>query len=601
MRLRHTLKIINGAAAAVVLLVLIVGKDRDYAWIGVVLLAAVCLHFVIETVVLLRRGRYRRRLADTSEFKEHRPLQVKDLEAALSADALVSGVTLPVILDGTVNGDAAHEAPLSGRKALAWRLVAEPLEGMGKIGGMVLPVDSRWGAMTLRDETGEVRVDGPGVLDGSGLAERLFSVETLRSELPQLAPRILDGLGLKEGKESARARISLREIALFPKDKVRVYGQAHRAGSQTSVTGTDVLDDPGSLLVRAAVRPASSRFPHRTFQTITFALVSLVLFAGLAAFASSTLSSTMFAPGGLFDASRTGAVRLDMDGRQLRLTIADSHWPLDKGDSTQGFALPEGDTDFKASRSTHVLVQAVQPSLVELHNGDAGYPRWDRAAWVLEAASGAAGATTTAGSTPSAAHTGPLYIRNLTGSAVTLRVLRPDGSPAIDTAWTFAAYESADDPRGHYLDVTGKGALQVSQDSRVELVTRKGALRILSVADAARWGTSSWLLELAPESLGGSGKLFVKNSGTSPVRIWLIGSDGHALYGEDPWSFEPGEGAIENKGLRLTYDDKDIVMTGRETIRIETQALSTIYDGSLERLGTWRKGSWTIDMSRAGR
>jgi hypothetical protein len=597
-RLRHTLKIINWSAAAVALLVLIIGKDRDYAWIGVVLLAALCLHFAIETVVLLRRGRFRRRLADTSEFKEHRPFQVKDLEEALSSDALVSGVSLPVILDGTVSGDAAHEAPLSGRKALAWRLVAEPLEGMGKVGGMVLPVDNRWGGMTLHDETGDLRVEGPGVLDGSSLVERVFSVETLRSELPQLAPHVVDGLGLKEGKESARTRIALREIALFPKDKVRVYGKARRAGAVTMVTGTDVLDDPGSLLVRAAVRPASSRFPRRTFQTITFALVSLVLFAGLAAFASSTLSSTMFAPGGLFDASRTGAVRLDMDGRQLRLTIADSHWSLDQGDSTRGFALTDGDTDFKASRTAQVTVQDVHSSQVELRNGETGYPRWDGAAWVVDAGTAGAAAAT---STPPAAHTGPLYIRNLTGSPVTVRVLRPDGSPVIDTTWTFAAYESADDPRGHYLDVTGKGALPVSQDARVELVTKKGALRILPVAAAARWGTSSWLLELAPESLGGSGKLFVKNSGTSPVRIWVIGSDGHALYGEDPWSFEPGEGATENKGLRLTYDDKDIVMTGRETIRVETQALSTIYKGPLERLGTWRKGSWTIDMSRAGR
>src|SRR5689334_9039059 len=130
MRLRHTLKIINWSAAVITILVLIIGKDKDYAWIGVVALAALCLHFVIETVVLLRRGRYRRRLADTKEFKEHRTFQVKDLEEALSSDALVSGVTLPVILDGTVSGDAGHAAPLSGRKALAWRLVAEPLEGM---------------------------------------------------------------------------------------------------------------------------------------------------------------------------------------------------------------------------------------------------------------------------------------------------------------------------------------------------------------------------------------------------------------------------------------------------------------------------------------
>lgn len=72
MRMRHTLKIINWSAAAIVLVVLIIGKEKYYAWIGIVLLAAVCLHFLIETVVLLRRTGYRRRLFDLSEYKEDR-------------------------------------------------------------------------------------------------------------------------------------------------------------------------------------------------------------------------------------------------------------------------------------------------------------------------------------------------------------------------------------------------------------------------------------------------------------------------------------------------------------------------------------------------
>jgi hypothetical protein len=178
-------------------------------------------------------------------------------------------------------------------------------------------------------------------------------------------------------------------------------------------------------------------------------------------------------------------------------------------------------------------------------------------------------------------------------------VLHPDDTPVVDTTWEFAAYESADDPRGHYLNITDKGALTVPQDARIELITKKGSHRILTLASVARWGTTSWLIELVPEYLAGAGNIFVKNSGDLPVRIWLFGADGHALYGDDPWTFEPKEGASENKGLRLTYEDKNIVMTGRETVKIERENLTKVYEGPLERLGTWKKRAWTVDVSKA--
>ena len=326
MRLRHTLKLITWSAAAVVLAVLIIGKDRDYAWIGIVLLAAVFLHFLIETVVLVRRRRFRRRLSDVNEFKQHQQFMVKDLEAALSSDPLLSGASIPVVLSGTVTGEAAKKAPLSMKKALAYRLVAEPLEVMAGVGGQVLLVDSWWGDMTLRDSTGSIRLAGPGVLDGSSLKERVFTMKNLLSELPDIAARVQDGLGIAQGKESSGARISLREIALFPQDEVRVYGKTERTSDGLRVSGNDTLDDPGSLLVKAAVSPASSRLPRRTIQTVVFGAVTACLFAGLCALAGATVIAGMLKPGGLFDATRTGRVRLDLDGRPFRVTIGSSHW-----------------------------------------------------------------------------------------------------------------------------------------------------------------------------------------------------------------------------------------------------------------------------------
>jgi hypothetical protein len=298
MRLRHTLKIINWSAAAVVLAVLIIGKEKYYAWIGVVLLAAVCLHFLIETVVLLKRAGYPRRLSDLSEYKEHQPYQVKDLDSALSSDEMLEEVSIPVILSGSLTGGVEKKAPLTGKKALAWRLVAEPLEGMVKAGGQVLVVDSYWSEMSLRDATGTIRLAGPGVLDGSSLKERVFTLKNLQADLPDVAARVSDGLGITEGKDSKSTRVALREIALFPSDKVSVYGKAVRSTGTLGVSGNDTMDDPGSLLVRAAVSPASSRIPRRTIQKILFSGITLCLFAALCVFAGRTVVSDMFTPGG---------------------------------------------------------------------------------------------------------------------------------------------------------------------------------------------------------------------------------------------------------------------------------------------------------------
>ena len=139
--------------------------------------------------------------------------------------------------------------------------------------------------------------------------------------------------------------------------------------------------------------------------------------------------------------------------------------------------------------------------------------------------------------------TGRLYVRNLTSSAVTIRVLGPDGSPLVDTYWSFSAYERAGDPRGTYLELTGKGPYLVSSDARLEVTVANGSYRILPLAAAAKWQPSgSWLFQMAPEYVAGSGWLYVRNPLELPVDLWLLGAEGKTLYGDDPWSFEPAKG-----------------------------------------------------------
>ncbi len=601
MRLRHTLKAITWIAAAIAVAILIIGKDKDYAWIGIVILAAICLHFLIETVVLLKRGSFRRRLSSLSEYREHKQFEVKDLDSSLSSDALLSGVAVPVILSGTVSGKTVRKAPLANRDALAYRLVAEPLETMGKVGGQVVLVDAFWGDMTLKDETGAVHVAGPGVLDGSSFKERVISLRNLQDEMPEVASRVQDGLGIAESKEGKSTRISLREIALFPSDKVRVYGKADRSTGSLRVQGNDTMDHPDSLLIRAAVSPASTRLPRRTIATILFALITVCSLGALGLLAGTTVIAGMFKPGGLFDATRTGKVTLDLDGRALRVTIGSAHWDIADGNTTRGFALMDGGKDFESSRDTHVTIQSASASPRVIKNGDEGYPRWDGSSWLMEVSAAPSAGTSQAGAPGPAAvrKTGRLYVRNLTNSAVTLRILGADGAPLIDTSWSFGAFEYAGDPQGSWLELTGKGPYLVSEDAKLEVTVKNGASRIIPVTEAAKWRPSgSWMFQIAPELSAGSGWLYVKNHLDVPFDVWLVGSDGKNLYGDEPWSFEPREGEDKNKGMSLEYNDKNILMTGRESIRIAVRDLQTIREGTLESLGSWRRGVWTIDMGK---
>jgi hypothetical protein len=331
---------------------------------------------------------------------------------------------------------------------------------------------------------------------------------------------------------------------------------------------------------------------------IAFAAITLCLYAGLAAFASQTVIAGMFKPGGILDPSRTARVSLDLDGRPLRITIGTAHWDFEQGNADKAFALKSGSSPFLAARGTSVTIQLVGKATRIIGNGDPDYPRWDGTAWLFDAAGSA---PLLKESTLEPGRSGRLFVRNLTSSRVTIRVLSPKGTPVSDTSWYFDPFEAANDPQGHYLELNG-APLRVSQDNRLEIIMKNGAHRIIPVAAIARWGSSgSWLMEMVPERLAGAGKLFVKNVSEAPIRLWLMGADGQALFGEDPWTFEPKEGTGENKGLRLQFEEKDVTMTGRETVKLEVQDLRTVLTAPLERIAAWRGRAWTIDLSKAVR
>jgi hypothetical protein len=611
MRIKTALKTANWAAAATGILILALVESKDFAFFPFVLLLAAALHLLIDSAALLRRGAYARRLGDLREFSGHQGYATKDLEATLSGEALMRGVLLPAIVEGEIRPRLAkggsRRAPLSGSDSLAWRLEAELLEGLAEVPGPTLVVDSFWGAMELRDEAGSIALGDRGVLDAGGWTEKRLGVKGVEDMVPAQAERIKEGLGLTGDTGAAKAKILLREVALLPGDRARVYGTASRPSSSDQVglrlEGSDTLDDPASLLVRDLKSPASSRMPRATGRALALGLAGILLAGGALGLALGPVEKVLAKPGGILDLSRSGAVLLDLDGRPTRIALAGQSWDFESGDSRKGFQLFHDDKAFSAPRGAPLAIYDMGLDEQSLANGDASYPRWDGSAWILETgqpaqAAGKTGTEPAGAADPGGPRTGRLYIRNLSKEKLSIRSLDPG---ARDLNWTFTPLEAAQDPAGHYLSYSGGGEPSFGPSSRVEILLKDGSRRVLSLERSAAWKkTGSWLLELAPELLAGSGKLFVANRGDRPLRIWIIGADGASLYGSEPWTFDAKEGSSENRGLSLQNGDKDIIFTGRERIRLVSLSLKPRFTGSLEAAAAWKKGRWSLDLAKSG-
>jgi hypothetical protein len=605
MRIKTALKIADWAAAAAGFLILATTDSSDFPFIPFMILSAAALHLAIDSAALFRSGSYVRRLAGLSEFSGHEAYAAKDLRSALAGDGIMDGVSLPAIIEGEAlprGKQPNKKAPLSGAESLAWSLEAELLEGLAEVPGPVFPVDSWWGQIEIRDSSGSIGLAGPGILDAAGWTQKKLGLKGLGSDLPSYAEKIEEGLGLAGDKKARSAKILVRETALRPGDRVQAFGAASLAAEELRLEGNDTLDDPASLLVRAAKNPASSRMPRARGRALGMGAAGLLCAAGAVALGLGPVEKRLSKPGGPLDPAKTGPVLVSLDGSALRVAIAGQSWYFEEGDARKALGLEAEDKPFLAARDAALSVAGFSLEKAELENGDLGYPRWDGSAWILEigAAGGPAGS---AGAAPAAAKSAPasargrLYVRNLTKSKLGIRLIGDDGKPS-EESWSFAALEAAGDPAGHYLSYSAGGEPRLGPSSRVEITAKDGSRRVLSLARAASWRESgSWLLELVPELVAGSGKLYVANRSDRPLRIWLVGADGASLFGEEPWTFEPKEGATENRGLSLQSGGKDIRMTGRERIRLAYLDLVPRFEGALEKAASRKSGRWLIDAS----
>jgi len=357
------------------------------------------------------------------------------------------------------------------------------------------------------------------------------------------------------------------------------------------ISGSDEHGSSDSIFIRSERKPASSRFRRIIPQAIFMALLTLSsLFPGV-----SLAVKMLSKPGAALDFSQTGSIAVRPEGRTFRLRSGEQYWDFKSGETRDIVELYQNEELFTVDKTTVFTLEKTVSSQKKIRNGDLEYPRWDGGQWILTL-------DKNAGDKPLPeviGGEGRLYVRNLTNGTFTMRVLEPDRSVSITTIWTFKPLEGADNPLGQWLNRKETGQVLVKADNFVELTTKTGAKRILKVGGAASWqNKKSWLLDVVPELLAGSGPVHVKNTGDILAHIRILGADGKPLYGDSPWAFDPKEGIDKNLGLALQSQDKGIQISGREEFIIDYIEFAPVATEALRELANFNDGTWTLDAGR---
>jgi hypothetical protein len=591
MRARSLLKIANVITVFFTVITLILIGEDDVRGLLPLVAAGFLVHTGVDAFIALKRRKRLARTADISEFSMHQLYKAADLEAALQEARGGARIALPVILEGAIKGEARRNAPLSGKPALAWHVEAFPRDGFTRSfeDAEGIEIEHAWEPFGIEDETGTQAIEGPGIIDGSWLTERVFSIETLRSEMPRWAALIEDKMGLKL---KPRARFLVREKALCPEDPVRVYGTARKGKSDVKVSGNSVLDDPGSLLVRSLEMAASQkarRESGRERLAIAFFILSALAFAASIAIHPDV---GLLGPGGIFDAERRGTVLVDEAGRELRLEIDGLSWSFEQGESASGQPLSDGnDGSFSARAESIARVYALEANPSGIAPGEPGYPVWQGSFWSMRISDQAPQPRERA-----RGGKGRLYCRNLVDAELRLKLYSPEGLPLYEaSAWTYEALEHSNKQWGSYL-VFGEKPAPVTGEDIVELWNVDGSTTRWRIDEAARWEDGAWALDLTHSLLAAKGPLRASNAASRAVRLWIVNPDGSYPFGSAPWELEAGAGTEGAHGLNLQSSNRDISFTGKEIIRYGFIEARLITEGRLVDLGRYSRGSWILDL-----
>jgi hypothetical protein len=439
--------------------------------------------FFGSNLVFAWRSRARlseRGLWNLSEYKNHQDFSLAAAREVWDDEKPGSTLELRVKIRGRVETADTAKAPLSSQEAAAWRLTADGLRHtrLGAEGDYTPLVDKTWmPRLTLTDGEDRAVVEPPARLNAGLYREELLTWDGL-GQFPAVKKLVTAAIELKGLKKEQFNGFRVTETRLDA-EAVTVYGTLSR-GESLRLTGTDVPDDPGSLLVVADRAQDKKRMRRRRspIYWVNAALLVVSLPVTAIAIVNSPLVPTY-----------NGPVEVSPGGQELQVEIGASApkvWTFDTKDTRTQVSLQSDGKDYPVTADETLVLTVFGGTMKDYGPGREGRLKWQDGHWLLDTRQAAV-----------LNREGLFRFRNLTSKKVTVRF--PADSELSSYWWTLKPHEGQGTDDGNYLTLKNQD-LHIPETTEVSLEAGKSERHLVAgVSPELVWNGSldAWLLTLS--------------------------------------------------------------------------------------------------------
>lgn len=531
---------------------------------------------------------------DLHEFDDHIRQGPGSIGEFFASEAPGSDYYLPVAVHGKAVCAAPLTSPVSGRPAVAWRLVvatAGARKGRRHEAQHSSPAVLRWVPFSLEDgEKGLAVIDRP-IIHGRSRVEEVYSPSRFQGLPASLRELISECLG-SAGISWAGKSLLVREERIEPGTWVTAYGIARKPGEEPVLTGSDSVDDPGSLYVtdvapderRRRIEAIRSRMAsrRRAFRPAA----GLLILASVAFLILPVVLKEDPRVGPAAYRDLTEDLQFEISGFQdeEQGTITWNLSPTTGGDTE--FLLHDGEP-VSVSPESHIVVRRIDHEEGAYTLG-VGPARWEGDAFEF---------ILPAGFPPKAqgpVRAGGLLVQNASNRTVELAVFDARGS-LLGSTRTMGPTGDGSVDLGLVLEEGSRIELSVAGVRVRRFLTGRSREPVWSEED----GGQGYVLSIDDGSLAPRrGRLFMKNPTDFGFRVEILNPDGTRRY-DTTWVYRPGEDMDRTRGSFLSFQGEAVTVLEGDIVRLGRRSEpTTIYEGRLDEYpgAEWDRdeGLWVL-------
>jgi hypothetical protein len=510
-----------------------------------------------------------------SEYKNHQDFSLAAAREVWDDEKPGSTLELRVKLRGVIEAGETGRAPLSSKEASAWRLTVDGFRHtrLGAEGDFTSLVDKTWvPRLVLADAGDRAAIEPPARLNAGLFREERVTGEGLGS-FPHVKALVEEAAAFQGLNRSQFTGFRITETRLEA-EPVTVYGTLSR-GDGLKLTGTDVPDDPGSLLIVADRAKDKKRLQRQR---------SPVYWINVALFVLSLPVVTIAVANSPWVPTYEGPVEVTPGGQELQIEIGGSAskvWTFD-GKDTRTLVSLQSDGKDSPQSADQMLVLTVFGGTVKDYGPDReGRLKWQNGHWLLDPAQ-----------KPALNRTGLFHFRNLTSRKVTLRF--PSDSELSTYTWSLKPHEGQGTDSGNYLTLNNKD-LPIPEGTEVSLEAGKDERHLVAgVSPELVWNGSldAWLLTLGdPVLKTGSAPLWA----VPDPRLHLRGVVVDAPDGQtDTFDVPPGPPDQPVPVKSVAGEAYSVVDT--QVFSLRTTDVKVLFSGPLRgyKGTTWVRDHWEL-------